>query len=233
MCHHCVLIVCPYYCRWAQQIINTHMLYCWSKKKKKKNSSSTFNFIITTQHYQVKRLQDEMRGCETCQKENQITKRQTEGDGREAQRRQMQEEQSFIPSNNTTKKKKKAAKWDGGTIWPQLKAMHCRSTKINDSNSTLDAHHYPDGVLGELNRPPNQEQTQHRHCSNTTAHLHDSHWFVCNSAEERFGAHWPLCPHYMRVLCCCCFLFCFVFSRVAASVCISVCVVVGGGCVGG
>lgn len=73
--------------------------------EKKKMSSSTFSFIITT-HFQVKRLPDEMRGCETCQKENQITKRQTEGDRREAQRRQIQEEQSFIPSNNTTKKKK-------------------------------------------------------------------------------------------------------------------------------
>lgn len=95
---------------------------------------------------------------------------------------------------------KKAAEWDGATIWPQLKAMHCRSTKINDNNSTLDAHHYPDGVLGELHRPPNQEQTQHRHRSNTTAHLDDSHWFVCicNNAEER---HWPLCPDYKRALC--------------------------------
>lgn len=43
-----------------------------------------------------------------------------------------------------------AAEWDGATIWPQLRAMHCKSTKINGNNSTLDAHHYPDGVLGEL-----------------------------------------------------------------------------------
>lgn len=53
-----------------------------------------------------------------------------------------------------------AAERDGATIWPQLRAAHCKSTKINGNNSTLDAHHYPDGVLGELHRPPNQEQTQ-------------------------------------------------------------------------
>ncbi len=75
-----------------------------------------------------------------------------------------------------------AAEWDGATIWPQLRAMHCKSTKINGNNSTLDAHHYPDGVLGELHRPPNQEQTQQRQrapCSNTTAHPDDFHWSVC------------------------------------------------------
>lgn len=42
-----------------------------------------------------------------------------------------------------------AAEWDRATIWPQLRAMHCKSTKIDGNNSTLDAHHYPDGVLGE------------------------------------------------------------------------------------
>lgn len=43
-----------------------------------------------------------------------------------------------------------AAEWDGATICPQLRAMHWKSTKINGNNSTLDTHHYPDGVLGEL-----------------------------------------------------------------------------------
>lgn len=84
----------------------------------------------------------------------------------------MQGEKSFIPSNI-----KKAGELDGATIWPQLRAMHRRSTKIDDNNSTLDAHHYPDGVLGELHRPPNQEQAQHRQSSDIAAHLDDSHWF--------------------------------------------------------
>lgn len=39
-------------------------------------------------------------------------------------------------------------------------ATRCRSTKINGNKSTLDAHHYPDGVLGERRRPPNREQTE-------------------------------------------------------------------------
>lgn len=44
---------------------------------------------------------------------------------------------------------KSRREWDRATIWPQLRAMRCRSTKINGNNSTLDAHHYPDGVLGD------------------------------------------------------------------------------------
>lgn len=35
--------------------------------REKNTSSSTFIFIITTQHYQLKGLQDETRGCETRQ----------------------------------------------------------------------------------------------------------------------------------------------------------------------
>lgn len=43
----------------------------------------------------------------------------------------------------------------------------CRSTKTNGNSSTLDAHHYPDGVVGE-------RRTGHLTTSTDTARLHDS-----------------------------------------------------------
>lgn len=126
---------------------------------------------MTKQHYQIKWLLDETRGFETCQRENKITKKAGRVK-RSTKRRNARGEVFYSPQH-----KKNAAEWDRATIWLQLRVMHRRSTKIDDNNSTLDAHHYPDGVLGELHRPPNQEQAQHRQNSDTAAHLDDSHWF--------------------------------------------------------
>lgn len=150
-----------------------------SERKISSASSGTFVFIITTLHSQLKWLLDEMRGCKTCQEEEKNYEKA--GGGRV-------ERSTACNRTNTggvvfySLQQIEAAEWDGATIWPQLRAMHCKSTKINGNNSTLDAHHYPDGVLGELHRPPNQEQTQRRQrapCSDTTAHLDDFHWPVC------------------------------------------------------
>lgn len=161
--------------------------------------SSTFIFITTTLHYQLKWLLDEMRGSKTCQGRGAGGRKKLRKAGRGRLKRSTAGKRT-----NTggvvfySLQQIEAAEWDGETIWPQLRAMHCKSTKINGNNSTLDAHHYPDGVLGELHRPPNQEQTQTQTerapCSNTTAYLHDSHWFVCVS-NQCWGAtlatvHW-------------------------------------------
>ena len=45
--------------------------------------------------------------------------------------------------------------------------MHCKSTQINGNNSTLDAHHYTDGVLGENCLG---YLTKSRHCTDRTPH---------------------------------------------------------------
>lgn len=87
---------------------------------------------------------------------------------------------------------KNRREWDQATIWPQLRAMCCRSTKINGNNSTLDAHHYPDGVLGERRRPPNREQRQHRHWSNAAAQLDDSRFIFVSVTELRTDHRAPL-----------------------------------------
>lgn len=76
-------------------------------------------------------------------------RKQVDGVYRESQRGRMQQGRLSSPSIE----KQEAAEWDGATIWPQRRAVRCRSAKINDNNSTLDAHHYPDGVLGERRRP--------------------------------------------------------------------------------
>lgn len=88
--------------------------------------------------------------------------------------------------------------WDRATIWPQLRAMRCRSTKINGSNSTLDAHHYPDGVLGEWRRPPNREQRWRRQWSNAAAQLHDSRCLFLDQWQSWERTTAPLCN---RALC--------------------------------
>lgn len=88
--------------------------------------------------------------------------------------------------------------WDRATIWPQLRAMRCRSTKINGSNSTLDAHHYPDGVLGEWRRPPNRKQRWRRQWSNAAAQLHDSRCLFLDQWQSWERTTAPLCN---RALC--------------------------------
>lgn len=52
------------------QIIDRNIL----SSARKTTSSITFIFIMTKQHYQLKWLLDEIRGAETCQKGNKITK---------------------------------------------------------------------------------------------------------------------------------------------------------------
>lgn len=183
----CILFLCWQTWKWSTETCDV------LREKIPSTSSSTFVFNKTTTHYQLKWFLGEMRGLVRKRKKK-ITKKAGRGRLKRS---------TACKRTNTggvvfySLQQIEAAEWDGATIWPQLRAMHCKSAKINGSNSTLDAHHYPDGVLGELHRPPNQEQTQHRRrvpCSNTTAHLDDFHWFVC-VGDQGWGAtlatvHW-------------------------------------------
>lgn len=78
---------------------------------------------------------------------------------------------------------KKEVEWKRATIWPQLWAMHCRSTKINENSSTLHAHHYPDGVFAEPQRPPNS--TDSAEIQSPDAAILTGFVCICNSAMER------------------------------------------------
>lgn len=68
----------------------------------------------------------------------------------------------FFPQTFTGLQKE--CDWPSG---PQYGAMHCKSTQINGNNSTLDAHHYTDGVLGENCLG---YLTKSRHCTDRTPH---------------------------------------------------------------
>lgn len=123
-------------------------------------SLSIFIFSTTTLHYQVNGSPDETRGCKISRKKKKEKTRQKAVGGRlkcspacESTNTEGVVALLFLPTNKSCRMRR-------NTIWPQLQAPSCKKkkTKINGDSSTLDAHHYPDGVVREVHGLPNHSE---------------------------------------------------------------------------
>lgn len=132
-----------------------------------------FRIYYINIHYLLKRFIDVMKGCKR--------KKLQKADKGRLKRSTACQRTNTKEVVFSSPRQIEAVERDRATIWPQLRAMHCKSNKINGNNSTLDAHHYPDGVLGDLHRPPNQDTDTAQTESVMLKYHHPPRWFsiVC------------------------------------------------------